>query len=94
MLEKWKGALDKGKAFSIFLTDLSRAFDYLPHDFLLAKLYAYGFSIYALKLIHSYLTNRKQRVNINLSYSSWEEILFGIPQGSILGPLLFNIFSL
>ena len=94
MLEKWEGALDNGKAFSILLTDLSRAFDYLPHELLLAKLHAYGFSISALKLIHNYLTNRKQRAKINSSYNSWEEILFGVPQGSILGPLLFNIFSL
>ena len=46
----------------------------------------------ALRLIHSFLSNRKQRTKINESYSPWEEILFGVPQGSILGPLLFNIF--
>ena len=59
---------------------------------LLAKLHAYEFSLSALKLINSYLKNRKQRTKIDSTYSSWEEILFGIPQGSILGPLLFNIF--
>ena len=64
----------------------------VSRELLLAKLHAYGFSISALRLMHSYLANRKQRTKINTSYSSWEEILFGVPQGSILGPLLFNTF--
>ena len=92
MLGKWKSAVDKGKSFGASLTDLSKAFDCLSHELLLAKLHAYGFSIAALRLIHSYLTNRKQRTKVNLSYSPWEEILFGVPQGSILGPFLFNSF--
>ena len=58
----------------------------------IAKLNAYGFSLTALKLIHNYLSNRKQRTKINSTYSSLLEIIFGVPQGSILGPLLFNIF--
>ena len=66
------------------LTDLSKAFDCLSHELLLDQLHAYGFSIAALRLIHSYLTNRMQRTKGNLSYSPWEEILFGV-QGSILG---------
>ena len=92
MLEKWKRAVDNGKAFKLLLTDLSKAFDCLSHELLLAKLHAYGFSFAALRLIHSYLTNKKQRTKVNSSYNSWEEILFGVPQGSILGPLLFSIF--
>ena len=92
MLEKWKRAVDNGKVFGILLTDLSNTFDCLSHELLLVKLHAYGFSISALRLIYSYLANRKQRTKINTSYSSLEEILFGVPQGSILGPLLFNIF--
>ena len=92
MLEKWKSSVDKGKVFGALLTDLSKAFDCLDHELLIAKLNAYGFSLSALKLIHSYLSNRKQRTKINSSYSSWQDILFGVPQGSILGPLLFNIY--
>ena len=92
MLEKWKNAVDKGKIFGALSTDLSEAFDSLSHDLLIAKLNAYGFSLPALKLVHSYLSNRKQRTKIKGEYSLWEEILFGVPQGSILGPILFNIF--
>ena len=74
------------------LTDLSKAFDCLSHELLIAKLHAYGFDKKSLVLIYNYLSNRKQRVKVNDSYSSWSEILIGIPQRSILGPLLFTIF--
>ena len=92
MLEKWKSAVDNKKVFSALLTDLSKAFDCLSHDLLIAKLNAYGFSMAALRPIQNYLSNRKERTKINTEYSSWEKILFGVPQGSILAPLLFNIF--
>ena len=59
---------------------------------MIAKLHAYGFSEIALKLLCSNLTGRKQRTKINQSFSAWAEILFGVPQGSILGPLLFIIY--
>ena len=92
MVEKWKQALDNGDSFGALLTDLSKAFDCIPHDLLIAKLYAYGFDKASLKLLHSYLSERKQRVKIEGAYSSWQVILYGVQQGSILGPLLFNIF--
>ena len=91
MLEKWKRAIDNGKCFGALLTDLSKAFDCLEHELLIEKLNAYGFHLSALKLIHDYLSNRKQRTKINSTYSKWHGILFGVPQGSILGPLLFSI---
>ena len=92
MLEKWKPAVDNKKNFGALLPDLSKVIDCLPHDLLLAKLNAYGFSLPALRLLQRYLSNRKQRTKINSEFNSWEEILFGVPQGSILEPLLFNIF--
>ena len=83
---------DNKKTFRVLLTGLSKAFNCLSHELLLGKLHACGFSIPALRLVQSYLKNRNQRTQINSSYSCWEEILFGVSQGSILGPLLFNIF--
>ena len=92
MLEKWKSATDNKTSFGALVTDLSKAFDCLSHGLPVAKLNAYGFNMSALRFVHSYLKNCMQRAKINSQYSSWEEIQYGVPQGSILGPLLFNMF--
>ena len=92
MLEKLKKVLDKGLTTGILLTDLTKAFDCISHELLIAKLHAYGFCKKSLKLIYDYLTGRKQRTKVNNSFSTWLEIIYGVPQGSVLGPLLFNIY--
>ena len=92
LIESWKKYRENNGYSAAVLMDLSKAFDTINHDLLLAKLHAYGVSANALKLMMSYLQNRHQRTKINDSYSNWEELLTGVPQGSVLGPLLFNIY--
>ena len=82
--------------FNIYLNDLfmfkTKASDCIRHDLLIAKLHGYGFSRDALLLVNSYLENRQQRVKINGSFSSYKNLQLGIPQGSVLGPLFFNMY--
>ena len=74
------------------MTDLSKAFDCIDHNLLIAKLDAYGFEKQSIDFFHSYLTKRKQRAKVNSAYSSWKMLLSGVPEGSILRPLLFNLY--
>ena len=92
MTEKWRKCLGKGGISGAILTDLSKAFDCILHDLLVAKLAAYGFDYQSLRIIESFLSNRKQRTKVNNAFSRYFEIIYGVPQGSILGPLLFNIY--
>ena len=72
MLEKWKHAVDNKKIFQALLIDLSKAFDCIGHDLLITKLNAHGLPLPALKLVHNYLQNRKQRTKNGTAYSVWE----------------------
>ena len=79
-IEKWKESLDSGGNLGSLQNNLSKAFDCLPQDLRIAKLHAYGLDMPSLKLLHSYLTKRRQGVKINNIYSSWSEILFEVSQ--------------
>ena len=92
MIEKMKKSKDKGNHAGAVLMDLSKAFDTIKHELLIAKLHAYGFSCDALELIHNFLNDRWHRTKVNTSYSSWKKITCGMPQGSVNGPKWFNIY--
>ena len=92
LLQEWQNELDKAGFVGNILIDLSKAYDCLPHALLIAKFEAYSIGKSGLNLLLNYLSNRKQRTKVNSSYSDWYEIIRGVPQRSILGPLLFNLF--
>ena len=93
LLKGWEKGLDKSGVIGTVLMDLRKVYDCRPHDLLIAKLAAYGFEDSATPLISDYLRKRDQRLKIGFVFSSYLEILKGFLQGSILGPILFNIFS-
>ena len=91
-LEEWREKLDKNYVVEGALVDLSKAFDCVPHDLLLAKLAAYGVDEIFLCYIYSYLLNRKQCVRINNVNSKFLNVILGAPQRSAFEPILFNCF--
>ena len=91
LIEDWKGALDKNSVVGTVM-DLSKAFDLIPHDLLLAKLSAYGISTHSSNLPMSYLTNHEQRVRVEEVTSDTSYVNSNVPQGSVLGSSLFNVF--
>ena len=84
MIEKWKKIVDCGGVFGALLTDLSKAFDCIPHNLIIAKLEAYGIQTDALNLVCDYLSNRKQRVEINEIFSCWKNIEYGVSLSTII----------
>ena len=92
LIENSKKALDVKFLVVTVLMDLSKAFDCIPHDLLIAKLHAYDFSQETATFIYSYLKRRKQKVKVNNFLSDFLTLLTGVPQRSMLGPLLFKIF--
>ena len=92
MIEKLRKIQDNKGVFAAVFSDLSKTFDCISHELLISKLNAYGFDIKSLNFILTYFTCRKQKAKIGSSFSDILNILFGVSQGSILGPLLFIIF--
>ena len=91
MIENMRASRNNKQFCAAVLTDLSKAFDCICYDLLIAKLNAYGFDKKALKLIYDYLNGRSQKIKVGSSFNSELDISYGVPQGSMLGPLLFNI---
>ena len=92
MIDSWLNAIDNGQMIGVVLVDFKKAFDLVDHQILLSKLEMYGIADGALMWFDTYLTHRRQQVSVDNNKSEFQQTVYGVPQGSILGPLLFLLF--
>ena len=92
MIDSWLNAIDNGQMIGVVLVDFKKAFDLVDHQILLSKLEMYGIADGAFMWFNTYLTRRRQQVSVDNNKSEFQQIAYGVPQGSILGPLLFLLF--
>jgi len=92
IMEEWTATLENGGQINTIYTDFKKAFVKVPHHLLLKKLQSYNLNVNVIQWIRSFLCCRKQKVKINGCYSEWADLISGIPQGTILGPILFIIY--
>ena len=92
IIENWRHALDNNLFTGAALMDLSKSFEFIPHDLLIGKLHTYGLEFDTEKFLHNFLKPQKQSLKINNISSCFRVTLSGVPQGPVIGPILFNIF--
>ena len=92
VMDSWTKVLDRGESIDIVYLDFMKAFDTMPHERLIGKLKSYGIEYYTLRWIQAFLSDHVQQISVSGINSEWANVTNGIPQGSVLGPILFVLY--